>query len=42
MDRTGVVRALDLGTEDGVERPLLQYQLGNPEVYRFGIVVHDI
>ena len=42
MDRAGVVGLLDLGGEDGVERPLLQDQLGDPEIDRLGVVVDDV
>ena len=36
------MRVFDLRREDGVHRPLLQDQLGDPQVHGLGVVVHDV
>jgi len=42
VDRPGIVGPLDLGAEDGIQRPLLEDELGQPQVHRLGVVVHDV
>ena len=42
MDGARVVRLLDGGAEDGVERPLLEHELRQRQVDGLGVVRHDV